>query len=327
MSQFAMKYQAVDQVANKVKEGRDYFIIGWMIAIHLIALLALFTFSWANLAVLIGGWFASTCLGITFGYHRLMTHRSFKAPRWLERVAGTFGVLALQGGPLEWVAHHRMHHAFTDTPNDPHNARQGFWHAHIGWLFKVVSRFDDPAIMKRYARDIASDPYLMWLQNGYAQIGIQVALAIALWSIGGFGMVIWGIFARLVVGYHGTWLVNSATHFFGYRRYQTDDLSRNSWWVALLTWGEGWHNNHHANQAVAKGGYTWYEFDMTWYLIWALKKLGMVWDVNLPVVVNQIIDEGYEDNENNEDGEPAGFELPSIQVRVPARSHLGYSQR
>lgn len=272
-------------------ERPDRFVFWWMVIVHLLAIGAFFTFSWGAVGVFAGMWFISTCLGITFGYHRLLSHRSFKAPRWLERSAATCGVLALQGGPLEWVAHHRMHHSFTDTESDPHNARQGFWHSHMGWLFKVIPKFDDPAIMKRYVRDLAVDPYMLWLEKDAVQIGIQVALGLALMAVGGIGWGFWGIFFRLVLGYHFTWFVNSACHYFGYRRYDVDDLSRNNWWVSLLTWGEGWHNNHHANGSVAPSGHRWYEIDVTWYLIWSLEQLGVVWDVRRPETVGAIIRE------------------------------------
>jgi stearoyl-CoA desaturase (delta-9 desaturase) len=220
--------------------------------------------------------------GITLGYHRLLTHRSFKAPRWVERVLATCGTLALQRSPLEWVGHHRMHHAGVDTPKDPHSARQGFWWSHVGWLVFYQPELHDYARLRKFARDIVADPYLDALTPLLVQVASQGALAALLYALGGMPFVTWGVFVRLVVVYHITWLVNSATHKWGYRTYATDDLSTNNWWVAVLAFGEGWHNNHHAAQDVAPAWRRWWELDPTWMVLWAMRGLGLAWDVRMP---------------------------------------------
>lgn len=256
----------------------DTFIIKWMIVTHILAFAALFFFSWTNFFVMFG-FYMLTTIAITLGYHRLLAHRSFKTYRFVERIAATLGVLALQGGPLEWIAHHRMHHSHTDTPRDPHNAREGFWFSHINWLFRIVPAFDDEKIQRRYGRDIVADPYMMWLQKPSSQIGIQVALGAVLMAIGGVGMVLWGVFLRLILAYHATWLINSACHKFGYRNHDVEDLSTNCWWAAILTSGEGWHNNHHAYPNIAPSGHKWWEFDLTYYIICVMGFFGLAWDI------------------------------------------------
>jgi sn-2 palmitoyl-lipid 9-desaturase len=246
----------------------DYFIIGWMLIVHLLAIAALPYASWSNFYALLAFNFIANCLGITLGYHRLLTHRTFKVSVFWERFFATCGLLSLQGSPLEWVAHHRMHHAGSDTPKDPHNANKGFWWSHVLWIFWVTPEFDDMKTLKKYGRDITKDPYMNWLAKPATQVGMQVALAIFLFSIGGIGMVLWGVFLRLAVCYHSTWLVNSATHFWGYQTYKdVGDRSRNNWIVAFLTWGEGWHNNHHRHENLAPAGHRWWELDITMIVI------------------------------------------------------------
>lgn len=273
-----MKAQGLE--TSKTKPSLSWGIITWMVIAHALAFLALFFFSWTNLALFGLFYFISGCLGITFGYHRLLTHRSFKAPRWIERLSATCGVLALEGGPLRWVSHHRMHHAFTDTNQDPHNANEGFWFSHMGWMLVNRKQFDDKARQMKFARDISQDPYMRFLENPLVQIGIQVALGIGIWVGFGFGAMLWAIFFRVVFLYHVTWLVNSACHMWGYRRYETSELSRNNWIVGILAWGEGWHNNHHAHQSVAPAGHRFYEIDVTYYIIRTLEALKLVWAVN-----------------------------------------------
>jgi fatty-acid desaturase len=279
------------ETAAATQPGKpDRFIIWWMVIVHILAVASLFWFSWQGLLAWAVLHFATGCLGITLGYHRLLTHRSFKAPKWLERTLAFFGILSLEGSPLEWVSHHRMHHSHVDTPKDPHNARAGFWFSHIGWLFRVVPEFDDVARQRRFARDIVADPVLMFLGRPVVMIAIQVALGALLWAVGGFGCMMMGIFLRLVTVYHITWFVNSAAHMWGYRNWDVDDISRNNWWVAILAFGEGWHNNHHAFPDVAPAGIKWWEFDLTFMIIRGLSALGIVTDVKMPEthVVDQL---------------------------------------
>ena len=261
----------------------DWPIIIWFTVLHAIALIGpFFATSWGAVGTGVALYFVTGMLGITLGYHRLLAHRAFKAPRWLERTLATFGVLALQRSPLEWVGHHRMHHAFTDTPKDPHNAHEGFFWSHIGWMCRQNAEITDPAKLKKFARDIAVDPYMQWLTKHSVQIGLQAALGLLLLAFGGLDYVIWGVFVRCAVVYHVTWFVNSATHKWGYKNYEVDDLSSNTWWVGVLAFGEGWHNNHHAIPDVAPAGRRWFEFDLTWQVIKLMRFVGLVWDVKMP---------------------------------------------
>jgi stearoyl-CoA desaturase (delta-9 desaturase) len=253
-------------------------------AIHLGALGVFFPalFSWPAVGVALALYYVTGGLGICLGYHRLLTHRSMRVPRALEYVLATFGVLALQGGPITWVATHRAHHAFSDTDRDPHNSRRGFWWSHMEWLYRSNPARLTAADERRFAPDLARDPYYRFLDANAALV--QVALGVALLLAGGWPFVVWGIFLRLVVTYHATWLVNSAAHLTGYRWYRApgSDQSTNNWWVALVAWGEGWHSNHHAFPSSARHGMRWYEIDFTWMMIRALAFLGIAVDVRVP---------------------------------------------
>jgi fatty-acid desaturase len=244
---------------------------------HILAVAALFTFSWANLAAAAIVWWVAGSWGIGMGYHRLLTHRGFKAPMWLEFFLTTCGALAMQSGPLSWVTTHRIHHAFTETDKDPHSPRNGTYWSHIGWIFRGTAQNQSWATMQRYCPDITRHRFHVLL-NEYYYVP-TVVVAIALLAIGGPGMVLWAIFLRTVIGWHTTWLVNSATHLWGTRRFETRDDSRNNALVAAVTFGEGWHNNHHAFPRSAKHGLTWREVDPNWMQIRLLEKLGLVRDV------------------------------------------------
>ena len=250
-----------------------------LIVTHVGALAAPFfvTTGAAALAVLL---YCLTCLGITLGYHRLLTHRSFRCPRWLEIVLTMMAGLACQGGPSTWVAVHRMHHAHSDRPGDPHGAHKGFLWAHMGWMLTRPPHKLDPAMKLRFAPDIERDPVLRCIDR--LHFVYAVFTAATLYLLGGLPWLVWGYFLRLTCTYHATWLVNSASHTFGYRSYQTGDRSTNCWWVALLTFGEGWHNNHHAFPASARHGLRWWEVDLSWLTLQALHRLGLVWDCKLP---------------------------------------------
>jgi stearoyl-CoA desaturase (delta-9 desaturase) len=218
-------------------------------------------------------------LGISMGYHRLHTHRGFKTYKWFEYFLAICGTLTLEGGPIFWVATHRLHHQYSDQPQDPHTPRVSAFWAHIGWIVFGEARHNDAARMSRYAPDLGKDPFYRWLTT-YHWVPLTV-LGFVLLAIGGWGLVNWGIFLRVVLGLHSTYLVNSATHMWGKRRFATSDDSRNLWWVALLTFGEGWHNNHHAHPTSSRHGLAWYEFDSTWLLLKALRSVGLVWDLRV----------------------------------------------
>ncbi len=264
-------------VLEKNSERINWNTITGVVVFHLLAAAALFTFSWQNLAAAVFFWWLAGSLGIGVGYHRLLTHRGFKTPRWLERTLSTFGALAMQSGPITWVTTHRLHHAFTDTDRDPHSPRHGTYWSHMGWIFRGTAQNNSLQTMQRYSPDLMRDPFLVALDKYY---WIPITLvAVGLFAIGGFSMVLWAVFLRVVFGWHCTWLVNSATHLWGSRRFETRDDSRNNGLIAALTWGEGWHNNHHAYPRSAKHGLGWYEFDINWIQIRLLEKLGLVENV------------------------------------------------
>ncbi len=251
----------------------------FMLAMHVAAVFALLPRFWSWQGILIFAFlYWTTVLGVTLGLHRLVAHRSFTAPIWVERVLVIMGSLACQSGPIEWVALHRHHHKFSDQPNDHHDAGRGFWWSHSEWMLH-----DIPALQHtdRLALDLLSDPFFRWLDHWFLLLQIPIGLGLYWYGEmtqingGGVGLVLWAIPLRLVVVYHVTWLVNSATHTFGYRNFDCPDLSRNCWWVACLSFGEGWHNNHHAYPQSARHGLRWFEFDITWQHIKLLKRLGL----------------------------------------------------
>jgi len=246
---------------------------------HLGAIAALFMFSWHALAVALFLYWMCTGLGISMGYHRLHTHRSYQVPLALEYFFAVCGTLTLEGGPIFWVATHRIHHQKSDQPGDPHSPRDGGWWSHMGWLLVGESKHSDTPQMSKYAPDLAKDRFYVWLD--YYHWVPMILLGVLLFALGGISLILWGICLRVVVGLHTTWLVNSATHMWGTRRFATRDDSRNNWLIALITSGEGWHNNHHAHPTSARHGLAWYEFDLSWIQIKILMFLGIAKSVRV----------------------------------------------
>lgn len=241
---------------------------------HVGAVAALFFFSWSGLFLALFLFWLTGGLGLSMCYHRLLTHRSFKTSKWFEYFLTICGATALEGGPLLWVAIHRKHHQFADKEGDPHSPREGMWWAHAGWVLMGNSLRQDVATLKRYVPDLAEDKFHVWLTK-YHLVPTGI-LAIILFAIGGFRLVLWGTFFRTVLGLHVTWIVNSAAHIWGSRRFETRDSSTNNWLIALISFGDGWHNNHHALPVSARHGLKWYEIDLSFYTIWILKQLGLV---------------------------------------------------
>ncbi|MGH9903130.1 MAG: acyl-CoA desaturase [Pyrinomonadaceae bacterium] len=250
-----------------------------MVIFHLGAVAALFMFTWEALAVSVFLWWVSGSLGIGMGFHRLLTHRGYRTPKWVEYFLTVCGTLTLESGAINWVATHRIHHAYTEGPGDPHTPRDGTWWAHMGWILTGTAQQYPDEVLRRYVPDLMKDRFHVWL-NTYFYVPI-IALGVALFALGGWPMLMWGMFLRTTVGLHATWLVNSATHLWGSRRFQTTDDSTNNLLVALLTFGEGWHNNHHAHPRAARHGLRWYEIDMNWYGIRALQMMGLAKDIKL----------------------------------------------
>jgi stearoyl-CoA desaturase (delta-9 desaturase) len=276
-------------------------ILAVIIAIHLLALLACvpWLFSWSGLAWAFAGLYLFGTLGVNIGYHRLLTHRSFCCPRWLEHGLTLLGACCWQGSPMSWVAMHRRHHQHSDEPDDPHSPRTGFFWSHMGWFL-----INDPAIYNfstydRYARDLFQDRFykqlerpVVWRNLHRAQWAAFVVLgalvgALATWSLAGalqlgLSWLVWGVFVRTVAVWHITWSVNSITHIWGYRSFDTHDDSRNNWLVGLISNGEGWHNNHHAQPRCAAHGQRWWEVDVSYLTIRLFERVGLAWDVVRP---------------------------------------------
>lgn len=244
---------------------------------HVLAVAAFFNFKWSVIPVVLVLWWISGSLGIGMGFHRLLTHRGYKTSKPVEYFLTFCGLLALEGGQINWVVTHRIHHSQTDVPGDPHTPRDGRWWAHIGWILRGTAQQHEPEVMQRYAPDLCKDPVHVWMNRLYF---VPLILSgVVLFAFGGWPFLLWAVFFRVTFGLHATWLVNSATHLWGTRRFVTNDDSTNSWWVALLSFGEGWHNNHHAYPRSARHGLTWYEIDINWIGIRAFQILGLVWDI------------------------------------------------
>ena len=261
------------------QEGLNWTTTLVLVIFHIGAIAALFFFTWKAFAIAVFLYWMATGLGISMGYHRLHTHRSYKVPRVLDYFFAVCGTLTLEGGPIFWVATHRIHHQKSDQHGDPHSPRDGAWWAHVGWLLFGEAKHNNTRLMSKYAPDLAKDPFYVVLNN-YHWVPLVILSAI-LFAIGGLPLFLWGICLRVVVGLHATWLVNSATHMWGKRRFATRDDSRNNWWVALLTFGEGWHNNHHAHPTSARHGLIWYEFDPSWLQIKFLKLVGLAKSIHV----------------------------------------------
>jgi fatty-acid desaturase len=251
----------------------NWLVLGFMLLFHFGAIAAFFFFSWSALVVAVILHVVAINIGIGMGYHRLLTHRGYQVPRWLEYLLAICATLSLEGGPLVWVTTHRIHHQHSDRPGDPHSPREGGWWSHAGWVLFGAGAAAEPFLIAKYAPDLMKDAFHRWL-NRYHWVPLTL-LALILLAVGGWPWVLWGIFLRATFGLHATWLVNSATHMWGSRRFATRDDSRNNWWVALLSGGEGWHNNHHAHPVSARHGLVWYEYDLNYYGIWMMGRLGL----------------------------------------------------
>ncbi|MFN9367327.1 MAG: acyl-CoA desaturase [Planctomycetia bacterium] len=276
-------------------------------SVHLLACLAVtpWCFSWSGLALAAIGTNVFGTLGINLCYHRLLSHRSLTVPRWLERTLATIAICSLEDTPCRWVANHRLHHRHSDEDPDPHSPRDGVIWAHMGWLFERAPQRRSAAFLEKYARDILADGYYRSLERrpwvgvaiylAHAAVFAMAGLLVGRWVGGDWShgrqlaasWIVWGVFVRTVLVWHITWSVNSLTHLFGYRSYVTDEDSRNNWFVALVAMGEGWHNNHHHDPASASVQHRWWEFDVTYYLILLLERLGLATDVIQPRHVRQ----------------------------------------
>ncbi len=238
--------------------------------------------------------YVASALGVTVGFHRLLTHRAFQTRRWLRYTLAVLGSLSVQGAVIDWVADHRKHHTFTDEEGDPHSPHAGvgsglrgmvtgLWHAHVGWLFSTQGQ----ASSKRFAPDLVQDATMRRINRNFPMLALAsllvpflLGLAISGGSLlAGLSALLWGGLVRIFLLHHVTWSINSICHFFGRRRFETDDHSTNVFWLALPSLGEAWHHNHHAFPRSAFHGLRWYELDPSGWLILGLERLGLAWDV------------------------------------------------
>ena len=267
-------------MTTQVNRRVDWVISSLLVLFHIIALVALTMTTWTAVITFLV-LYAVSVLGITVGFHRYFTHKSFKATKPLEWLLAIMGTIALQGSLFKWVAHHRMHHAGSDTEKDPHDASRGFWFSHLVWMLTTADVFDKREHQKRYVRDIMADPFLMFISQAWFVFGCQIVLGLGLWATLGLEAMLWGIFVRLIAVYHVTWAVNSVCHMWGYQNFKVKDLSKNNWLIGLLAFGEGWHNNHHAVEYSAKHGLKWWEFDISYLFIRLMQGLGQARDLRI----------------------------------------------
>ncbi len=252
----------------------NWFTIAVLAFLHAGALAALFFFSWKSFLLAVALHWIAVGFGISLGYHRLHTHQSYQCPLWMQYALATCGTLTLEGGPMFWVGNHRIHHAKSDKPGDPHTPREGLMWAHVGWVVYDECRAITDDYTTKYAPDIARHKYYMWLNRWHWVPSVFLGLLLLAW--GGIPMFLWGICFRVTFGLHCTWLINSLTHVIGTQRFDAGDDSRNSFILALFTFGEGWHNNHHAHPTSARHGLAWWEFDISWITMKLLRAIGLI---------------------------------------------------
>ncbi|QDU96931.1 acyl-CoA desaturase [Lignipirellula cremea] len=306
-----------DSSADRLdKPAGVHFQLDWryalpIAAVHLLACLAFFPyfFSWTGLVLCLTGVYFYGLFGINICYHRLLTHRSFRCPAWLEKILVVIAVCCLEDAPASWVAAHRLHHKDADDQPDPHTPLAGFLWSHVGWLLTKNDDVRNVNVYDRYARDVLRTPFYLWLQRG--SNGLIVYLLHALlyllagaaggWLLSrdlgtaiqsGLSVLVWGVLLRTVIVWHVSWSVNSLSHLFGYRPFETAENSRNNWLVAALSSGEGWHNNHHADPASASNWIRWWEVDLVYLLILGMEKLGLASDVIRPSHQRRLRDAG-----------------------------------
>jgi stearoyl-CoA desaturase (delta-9 desaturase) len=261
-------------------------------------------FSWTGLVLAVVGLYVFGTLGINLCYHRILTHKGLTVPKWLERMFATLGVCCLEDTPARWIAVHRMHHQHSDVQRDPHSPLVSLLWAHMSWLVVKNRDTDYIAVYERYARDILKDRYYLSLERNLRLVWINLTQWLIYFGGGfiagwfmydelmpavqfGLSLWLWGVIVRTVVVWHITWSVNSLAHRWGSQRYATGDNSRNNWFVAWISNGEGWHNNHHADQAAAAHGHKWWELDVTWMTVRVLERIGLATNVVRPKVWSQ----------------------------------------
>jgi len=269
------------EVARADRFRRSFQPKSWPFwGVHLVAIggVILSGWSWTGFAIAVGLYWVRMFF-ITAGYHRYFSHRSFKTSRVGQFLLAVAAESTAQKGVLWWAGHHRRHHKYSDHEGDIHSVKlDGFWWSHVGWIVGSDPEFDEPDLDN--VKDLARYPELRWLQK-YNMVP-PVALAIVMYLLGGWHLLLWGFIVSTVMAWHGSFSINSLAHLIGRRRYQTTDESRNSMMLALLTLGEGWHNNHHHYMTSANQGWRWYEIDITYYVLRVLGWMRLVWDIRVP---------------------------------------------
>ncbi|MHC4909181.1 MAG: acyl-CoA desaturase [Planctomycetota bacterium] len=289
--------------ARPPRRGISWRQVDWPVAIamllmHVGCIFAFFFFSWSGLVVALFLSWVTGPIGISLCFHRLLTHRSFKTPKWFEYLLTCCGCLACQGGPVQWIGVHRIHHKHSDDHGDPHSPKHGFTWSHILWCLRKHQGLAGSWVPADAARDLCRDKGTRLINKYYLVPQLVVTVLCFLggtWAArlgletSGLSWVLWGVGVRTTVVFHSTWFVNSASHTWGYQNYKTGDGSTNCWWVALLSMGE-WHNNHHAEQRSARyGGRRWFEFDPTWWTLHVLKRLGLASDFIYPRTLDSTV--------------------------------------
>jgi fatty-acid desaturase len=297
---------AGDSARAPTSASRRFWRIKWRYAtpitfVHLVAALAFFPwlFSWTGAVLAVLGFYLIGMLGMNVGYHRLLTHRSFSCPRWFECLLAVLGACCVEESPTVWVAQHRRHHHMADKEQDPHRPLASFLWGHVGWLIIKNDNSDPGPLIERYAAELTTDPFYGWLEVHDNWLKVALSSWVAFFATGfmaktlgggtmldaiqfGSSLMVWGAAVRTVLVWHATWSVNSVTHLWGYRNYETRDNSRNNILIGLLASGEGWHNNHHADPGSARHGHSWREPDVAWLTIRGLMALGLARNVSLP---------------------------------------------
>ena len=243
-------------------------LVGVLVAMRLLWQRAV---DWGDVALMVG-LYVPISMGITIGFHRFLTHRGFRAHPAVKAGLLVLGSMALEGSAISWAANHRKHHALADREGDPHSPADGFFHAHVGWLWE-----GQQADQLTYARDLREDRMVMWVSRTFP---LWAALTLVVpFALGGWSGLVWGGLVRIFLTHHVTWSVNSVCHTFGKRPFRTKDRSRNQWVVGLLALGEGWHNNHHAFPRSALHGLRWWQFDLSGITIRLLERVRLIWNV------------------------------------------------
>lgn len=293
---------AVDPIGRPPDTDRGRILwpyLGFVLAFHLLLPLAFvpWLFSWTGLVLVPLGNYVFCSLGIGACYHRLLTHRSYRCPKWFEHALAVLGVCSLQDSPARWVMIHRLHHQNSDRPADPHSPLVNWFWGHMGWLFVENRQLSKVSTYERYARDLLQDPFYLRFERNLLWVWVYVAHAALFYFVGlavgwattgelmggvqfGLSLLLWGVAIRTVYSWHVTWGVNSISHMWGYRTFETNENSRNNWFFGLTTNGDGWHNNHHADPRSAAHGFCrWWELDVTYLTLRALAALGLVYDL------------------------------------------------